>query len=116
MRALRSMKGLRTVEGRVTTQVMGRARAESANFVLDWVGLDGLQEAFWERQAERVGSVYDEYGCLCGGFGGKVGADWYVGIRSRRGFGEVGWGCGFFWIGCGCGFLDWVGAWGLEYP
>lgn len=106
MAALRTMKRLRRVEGWITTQVTERSRAESANFVLQWVGLDGLQEAFWERQAVRVGAVYHEYVWFRGVFRGKMGANWCVGIRSRRGFGDGGWGLWVFGLGGACRGLE----------
>lgn len=106
MVALRAMKRLRRVEGWITTQVTERSRAESASFVLQWVGLDGLQEAFWERQAVRVGAVYHEYVWFRGVFRGKMGANWCVGIRSRRGFGDGGWGLWVFGLGGACRGLE----------
>lgn len=58
MLALRSMTSVKKVTGRITTQMS--ERPESGNFVIDFEGLDGLEEAFLVSQPAKVQQVYDE--------------------------------------------------------
>lgn len=60
MVALRSMRSLRKVDGCVWTQVVERPEVEAGSFVLEFEGLDGLEEAFAVEQVERVRRVYEE--------------------------------------------------------
>ena len=55
--ALRSMSSVRVVDGRITTNMS--ERPETGNFVIEFKGLDGLNEAFWNTQLDMVQEVYD---------------------------------------------------------
>lgn len=64
MGALRGLRGLRRVEGRVSTSVREvegwRVGGDGGYFVVEWVGLEGLEAAFWREQAVRVRRAYGE--------------------------------------------------------
>lgn len=60
MAALRSMRSLRKVDGCVWTQMVERPEVEAGGFVLEFEGLEGLEEAFAVEQVERVRRVYEE--------------------------------------------------------
>lgn len=57
MAALRSMRAVRKVAGRIKTDMSEIPAAGS--FEIEWKGLDGLGKAFIEGQREEVAKVYE---------------------------------------------------------